>query len=320
MMHHQLLYYILHGIGFPLVDAIIKAGIDDEDKATDVLVNLLEQIKDQSDAVQDLLGIPKENMEDSLLRLHIAGLTSKMITATYAHTKKLPGQNDLKRALSAVSALQVFVEQYLPEQKLSDIYPEKKADSALSTLTPRNFTQLSSVEHAIPLADAITKFSFGQTEQVMMQDVSKKLRARAKSLGDEYLAHLVPDAQQKEGELIIVKALFQLYSDCHMREIDRISELSMHERDNDTSETQIKNIWSQFELHLELLCVMIENMMPETVQPLPEEPDDFAFIEDMLDDSELFQESEISEDESQSEDTDTTTDTTKGPMGFYKKA
>lgn len=304
----DLISYIMHHISLPLVTALNfdNNSSDASDYATQSVVALLEAVTEESSDLKDILDISEADRENLALRLHMAALCSKIIAEAFKKTKKIPNAHDIKVHIAGLDASLIFCENYIPLQKLSDIYPEN-ANRPASFL--KNLGDLKYLESTIPLVNAVCTFSFGQKPQKMIQNVSENLVPYISDMRKRLLGNGLSYMEEKEANRYILHNLAEIYSVAHLQELKRVEDLPLNLKDSETSQGQIQNIWNDFEVRYEILLSLTESIMPDAP---PSSSDDsnhgFGEFESLED---FFIDAENSDDGDEQAGFQ--------PMSFYKK-
>lgn len=261
MKRAELLTVIMHDIGLPVIQGIIEVALtESEEKVVEDVTKLLRKTIDNADNIRGLLDLIEEEEKDVSVRLNLATLSCHIIAAHYKRTGKLPTESELKRTVSSIDQLLTFSENYIPMERLDGVFPENIR--GLSPLS-RTVANLVYLKYYVPLVDAVAEFSFGKTEAKMIQHVSERLREKAADITHALMGHDLSQAEQKSSELLILSSLIPLYCSCHNNEKSRIMALSEEDRNKETSQEQIENIWKLFEKRLTMLTILAKHIMPD---------------------------------------------------------
>lgn len=283
----ELLSYILHHITLPLVQGLDSRAATAQTKEvlTDTLVSLLDKVIQQGEALKDVIEVDAEDKDNLALRMHVASLCAKIIADSYKKTGEIPSEANVHDIVDVIRTSLTYCEDYIPLQKLSEIYPEN-AHRPASFL--QNLADLKYLESTIPLVNAVNHFSFGQPPQKMIQNVSKKLLSYVSQMRVQLLGSHLHDLELKEANRYILHNLAELYYGVHMAELKRIENLADNMIGTESSEQQIDNIWQAFEVRYEMLLELTETIVPENTSPWNDEfgleSGHFESIDDFLDD------------------------------------
>ncbi len=264
----ELLSYIMHHISLPLASSLSHSADNPQSKEqiTEIIATLLEKVVLESEELKEILDIPNNDKDNLTLRLHIAALCAKYIASEYNKTQKIPDDADIRRQISAIDASLIFCEDYIPLQKLSDIYPENAHRPATFL---KNLADLKYLESTAPIVNAVCRFSFGQTPQKMIQNVSEKLYGYVIDMKESLVHIKLSHIEDKEANRYILHNLAELYASAHLQEMHRIEGLSRSSLGEESPEKQIENIWSAFQMRYDILLELTESIIPE------EAPQDF---------------------------------------------
>ncbi len=339
MKRTELLAGIMQDIGLPLLLSMIDV---DPNKSQDENVidisKLLGSTLLTSETITRSLQVG-EDEEDLDYLFRSTGFAAQIMAGLHRATKKMPSEKDIKRTVSSTTTLLAFSEHYKPGDtpeiegsEMSDLLKKK-----LETNIDLRFLTVF-----IPVANVISEFSFGQTENKMIQDVSEKLKDHAVEHRKRILGNTLSLKEEKEAELIILESLANIYVGCHKAELLRVTSLKDSAKAAEKSDAQIQNIWDAFEQRMMILSNFTGYVLEESDESFV--PDDIIMdssnknldkdidIYDILNSSDTMDDMDIDsirddipqdEDEEDGEDKDGTSSsgpkaTKPGtPMSFY---
>ncbi len=306
MKHSDIVSLVLHGVALPLVSAVVNGSHGrDEDKAIDDVSELLTRASEAVKQIDEESALSESPLIDLNDRMDLLAACCNILANDYMQNDALPSELDLKRHVSSLNALLAT--------RSSTKTNDQESQSGL---------RFSYLEGYAPLIKAVNGFSFGQAESKMIQQVSQYIEDAARAITQNvYGDKATPFAQHH-----IRSALIALYAACHTKEVSRIMALGDHQRDNESNDAQLKMIWTDFELHKQMIAVIAETMRAEnipkrddieiegitleTFQNLLEEPD--ISFDDPID-FYLDPTNDDAPPDSESDDTEK-----RGPMTFFK--
>ncbi|MGH1456400.1 MAG: hypothetical protein ACRBDI_06435 [Alphaproteobacteria bacterium] len=302
----ELLSYIMHHISLPLASSLAHNpdAPNSAEETANTIAALLEKVVLESEELKNILDISKSDKDNLALRLHMASLCAKYIASEYNKTHKIPSDSDIKRHIAAIDASLIFCEDYIPLQKLSDIYPEN-AHRPASFL--KNLADLKYLESTAPIVNAVCQFSFGQTPQKMIQNVSEKLYQHVTDMKDSLIHENLSHIENKEANRYILHNLAELYASAHLQELKRIEGISQSSLDSESPDRQIANIWAAFQMRYDMILELTESILPNDAPP-QQGDGDFQSIDNFLDDITIDADAFAPEAEKKLK-----------PMSFYKK-
>lgn len=275
MTRAQLLSLIMFDIGLPIIDAITKVvPLEDQERANASVAALLDKTIFNSDEIQDTLDISEDDMANVYVRISMASIAARIIALQYERTGKSPTAKDIKQYVSSLDTLQTFSDRYILGESLSKLYA---LESPEATRALRNMTKLGYLESFAPMIDVVVNFSFGVSQQKMIQDVSEKLRNFAEKSRVDILGSGFTSNQIKASELAILKVMVDLYCTCHNRQTKIIMEMDEDARGEESMSKHLEAIWAAFENRLTMLNVLSGSIMPD--EPDEDLPDLMKRIE-----------------------------------------
>jgi len=228
---------LLDKIGAPLVGAIESAPPEKETEAAEMMAKMLGQAVKMSIGLAAALNIEETEEQADSTRLSLAALATPLLADFYRQHKRAPEENDITRMSKSLEAVIGFADKFTPAAE---------GQSRLSTIDQDmpffDETQavLISLQALTPVILAINEFSFGQTEAKLLQEVSDHLEKNAAELAG---------ADNKMGQIIVLKALANIYADCHLKEVQRMST-----QDDESRQTpSIDPVWKNYERQVAMM-------------------------------------------------------------------
>ena len=224
---------ILEKIGAPLaaaIEAVPLKGDDTEVEAAKIMAQMMGQAVQISIALNASLNIndSDEGQADSL-RLALAALAAPLLADFYRQNERVPEDQDIKRIIKAQEAVLAFAENFSAAAEEKSRLATIDHDAPLFDETQVSLAVLQSLT---PVIAAIAEFPFGQSETKLLQDVAEKLKTDAAEIAKS----------GKLGEVMAVKALAQLYADCHRTETQRLASAS----DENRGELSLDPVWDAY--------------------------------------------------------------------------
>ncbi len=303
MKHADIVSLVLHGVALPLVTAVVNGAYGrDEQNAIDHVSGLLTTASEtvrQIDAESALLEQPLTDLND---RMDLLAACCHILADDYLQHDALPNESELKRHVDCINAL--LISRYI------NVVSDQKQDHGL---------RLAYLEGYAPLIKAVHGFSFGQAESKMIQTVSQKIEDAADSITKKVYGSITNEFAKHH----IRSALIALYAACHTKEVNRIMKLGDHERDNENNESQVQTIWTDFDLHKEMISVIAETMRAENIPKRDDVEIEDVTFSDLLEQAELDQHvaidfyQDVANSDSAGED-EGESESEESPMAFFK--
>lgn len=235
---------ILEKIGAPLAAAIESVPLKAEDtevEAAKIMAQMMGQAVQISIALNSSLNINDndEGQADSL-RLALAALAAPLLADFYRQNERVPEDQDIKRIIKAQEAVLAFAENFTAASEEKSRLTTIDHDAPFFDETQVSLAVLQSLT---PVITAIAEFPFGQSETKLLQDVAEKLKKDAADIAKN----------GKLGEVMAVKALAQLYADCHRAETQRLASAS----DENRGELSLDPVWDAYRTRV----AMVEAVM-----------------------------------------------------------
>lgn len=303
MRHTDIVSLVLHGVALPLVSAVVSGPNGrDEDRAIDDASELLSRASEavrQIDQESALLEKPLSDLDD---RMDLLAACCHILANDYIQNSALPDETDLQRHVKSLNALLMA--------RHAAVGDDMSRESGL---------RMAYLEGYAPLIEAVHSFSFGQSEEKMIQSVSKRIEEAADSITQKVYGDNVNNFAKHH----IRSALIALYATCHSKEVKRILSLGDHQKDSETNEKQVEAVWADFELHKEMISIIAETMRKENIP----KRDDLEFdelgdidIDAFIDQNMMIEEpidfyADPSNDDSKDDEDE---GKTSGPMTFFK--
>lgn len=299
MKHADIVSLVLHGVALPLVTAVINSSSgQNEDQAIDHVSGLLTKASEAVRQIDEESALSEKPLNDLNDRMDLLAACCHILADDYLQHDALPSEAELKRHVDCINALLI--------SRHTNIETDEKRENGL---------RLAYLEGYAPLIKAVHGFSFGQAESKMIQNVSQHIEDAA-----DAITHKVYGTNVNEfAKHHIRSALIALYAACHTKEVHRIMKLGEHQRDNENNENQVKTIWTDFELHKEMISVIAETMRAENIPKRDDVVIEPKSFQDLLDPDDLdnhepidfYRDAMNDEDDSDSGDQES-------PMAFFK--
>ena len=234
---------LLEKIGVPFVGAVEAVSVDkktEDTEAAKMMAQMLTQAVQAGIGVSESITMPEDVGEADSVRLALTTLTGSVIADFHRQHKRLPEAADIEKIVKSFQTVLPFAENFSGAASQS---------SRLSLLGKNTLifdeTQIGLVIAQImtPVMNAIHEFPFGQPETKLLQEVLAKLQAYA---GD--FAKVAGDGS-KLGEIMILKALADIYTTCHRAETERL----MKADDAVRAELSLDGVWKLFDKRIAMI-------------------------------------------------------------------
>lgn len=292
---------LLEKIGAPLAAAIESVplkGEDTESEAAKIMAQMLGMAVQISISLNAALNITEDEVQADSTRLALASLAAPLIGAFYRQNERVPDDQDIKRMVKSQEAVLAFAENFTPAKKGASRLSLIGGDTPLFDETQASLVVLQALT---PVISAIAEFPFGQSEIKLLQEVTAKIQTSAADIAK------VSGATDKLSELLVLKALAQIYADCHRAETARLSTAS----DDSRTELSLDPIWDAYDIKVAMIEAIAGNTATNTgaVAPQPVA----AVLSDKPD--QVENSPTVAEPSSETSDAPAPSG---GPMGFFK--
>jgi len=227
---------ILEKIGAPLAAALESVPLQGDDKdieAAKLMAQMMGQAVQVSIALNNALNVTESEEQADSTRLALAAIAAPLIAEFYRQNARVPDEQDLKRIVKSQEAVLAFAENFSAADEGKSRLSTIDHDAPLFDKTQISLVVLQALN---PVLTAIFEFPFGQSETKLLQEVSDRLQANA--------AEMVRSAGgDKLGEILVLKALAQIYADCHRMETARLATAS----DENRSELSLDPVWKAYD-------------------------------------------------------------------------
>ena len=201
------------------------------------------------------------------IRVALAALAGPIVAKLYQNSSRLPNEADLKRVTTALEAVMTFSDNFTPSD---ENIARLDMIEAHGTKADIHQTNIQYIQAFAPAVDTIATFSFGQPEKKLVLDMCDRITKQAKAIRENHF----PDAKNddaKRCELGLVKALADLYTNCHKNAVAKLSSTS--EPDTSAQALALKGIWEDFEKRAAIMAALAQNLIPgANTAPAPPSP------------------------------------------------
>lgn len=250
---------ILEKIGAPLLAAAEAAQPDAQRAEAAVVAELLACSVRSGLTLAQVMDVKEQGADGEAVRLALSALAASLVAGLYRHTAQAPGDTDMQRQVTALSAVLTFADNYAPAAG------NTARLAALEAGTPpvdETQVMIQCLYALIPVVIVIAGYSFGRPEKKMVQEVTERL-ARQTGLMAERLLPQVAPADRKLAELSFLRAMAPLYCEAHRTETARVMALSDAARQQAAQGgvLPLDPLWEEFDRHVALLDVLGQSLL-----------------------------------------------------------
>lgn len=252
----EYLIQLLEKIGAPLMEAIadVSARQAQENPANAVgdeakkIAELLAKAVQVSINIGKNMDLASQEDQGESIRVALAALAGSIVAEQYKHSGKVPDDQGLSRAATALQAVMTFSENFVPSEESTQRLKQIKAQGL-----PVDARQadIQCIQAFIPVVNAIGDFSFGQPEQKLVQEVADRLTKKAMVLRESVFAGLLSVDEQKYTELALLRALATIYSECHRAETRKL--IQPGGRQTEAGTASLTPVWNAFDIRAAML-------------------------------------------------------------------
>ena len=218
------------------------------------MASLLNKSVELAIALSQLIDMPETPQEADSVRLALTALAGPILANQYRMTTRLPLEGDVGRAKTALETIMSFVDNYDVAGDANvrlanidkDFYPADKTQ-----------IQIVYVQALVPVISAIGTFPFGVQENTLVREVCERLIQKAKTIREAAYPNL-SGGDIPKCELGILRALANIYSQCHFGEMARIMSLPPEQQ-----QSSIDPVWTMFEARCALVEFMAKDILPD---------------------------------------------------------
>ena len=207
-------------------------------------------------SMSSMLDLSQDDSEADSVRLALTALAGPMLANQYRMSTRLPGDNDVKRIVTALEAVMTFSDNFTVAGDAS-----ARLDQIDKDFFPTDPTQIQImyIQALVPTVNAVVAFPFGQPERKLIQEIADRLIKKAQSIREESIPS-ASGGMAKKCELAILRSLSVIYSQCHFGEMARLMGLPADQREQ--QQTSMEPVWKAFEARADLLDVLAEQALP----------------------------------------------------------
>jgi len=214
---------VLEKIGAPLAAALeahVPDGDDRDVESAKLMAQMMGQAVQISIALNASLNIVENEEQADSTRLALAALSAPLIAEFYRQNGRVPEDQDVKRIIKSQEAVMAFAENFTAADEGKSRLTTIEHDAPLFDQTQMSLVILQTLT---PVISAIFEFPFGQSENKLLQEVSDKLQKDADSI-------VAKNSNDDLGKVMVIKALAEIYAECHRSETARLASASDEKR------------------------------------------------------------------------------------------
>lgn len=255
------LFQVTEKIGAPLLAAAeSRASADDSRSEATIVAELLARAVQAGVELATAMDIRETGAEGESVRLALAGLAGPLVAGHYRNSGKVPGEPEVKRLVTALSAALTFADNFSPAAGNTARLAALEAG-----VPPADDTQvmIQCLQALTPLVVAVSAYPFGRPEKKMVQDVTERLVQQAGNLA----ARLVPGVDEpdlKQMELVLLRAMVPLYCAAHQAEMQRVMKLDDNARQlaaqTNGGVLSLEPVWQNFDKQVAMLDVLAQSL------------------------------------------------------------
>ena len=255
------LFQVTEKIGVPLLAAAeSRATPDDSRSEATIVAELLARAVQAGVDLAAAMDIRETGTEGESIRLALAGLAGPLVAGHYRHAGRVPGEADVKRLVTALSAALTFADNFSPAAENTARMAALEAGSP-----PADEAQvmIQCLQALTPMVTAVAAYSFGRPEKKMVQEITERLVQQAENLA----GRLVPGAsepERKHMELVLLRAMVPLYCEAHQAEMQRLLKLDDNARQAAAQANggtlPLEPVWQSFDKQVALLDVLAQSL------------------------------------------------------------
>jgi len=250
---------ILEKIGAALWLAVMASGgVTDVDQAQAFAELLSRTVQTSINMGSGFQFAAMDDQGDSV-RVALAALAAPLVAEQYVQSKAMPAELDLTKIVAVFESVLTFADNFKPSeanaQRLADLQAEGQVVDTVQM-------ELQYIQAFVPVVQAVSGFSFGQSDKKLALDIADRLVKRSVEFRELQCPAVQDIDEQKRAELVIVKAMVQLYVLCHQEVVERLSSMT------DTADPLpgLDEVWAQFDLRASMLDVMMQGILSVSPQ------------------------------------------------------
>lgn len=292
---------VLEKIGAPLAAALeahVPDGDDQEVESAKLMAQMMGQAVQVSIALNSSLNIVESEEQADSTRLALAALAAPIIAEFYRQNGRVPEEQDIKRIIKSQEAVMAFAENFTAADEGKSRLTTIEHDSPLFDQTQMSLVVLQTMT---PVISAIFEFPFGQSETKLLQEVGDRLQKDAGTIVSK-------ESGDDLGKVMVIKALAEIYTECHRAETARLATAS----DENRGELSLDPVWKSYQTKLAMVEVITggQTGAPSTVNNSGDvAPSNTPIVE---------QQSPVASAPPADATPPTTAPPSGGPMGFFK--
>ncbi|MCM2343337.1 MAG: hypothetical protein NDJ24_02115 [Alphaproteobacteria bacterium] len=261
------LFQILEKIGAPLMAAAGAVPLEGEPRPEAAIVaELLARAVQSGVELSNVMDIRETGADGEAVRLALAGLASQLLAGQYRQNGRIPSENEAARLVTALSAALTFADNFTPAAGNTARLAALEAG-----IPPLDEVQvmMQSLQALGPVVQVISEYSFGVSEKKLVQDVTERLVVQTTGMA----IRLLPQAtlsDQKQAELVLLRAIAPLYCEAHRAETNRLmvmDEAARAQAAPGTAAVPMDHVWQTFERRVAMMEVLAQTLLPRFQGP-----------------------------------------------------
>lgn len=266
---HSYVLTVFEKLGTPLLAAAVEGAERDrlsgvavsDDAEPERIAGLLKAAAEMGFSLSRHIDL--RMVDDSAadgVRLSLATIAAPLIANLYRVNGRIPNSTDIDRMIGAMQTVTLFADNY---NAAADANVRLQTiDTDFVPADPAQI-QLMVLQSMMPAMNAVCTFSFGQNEKTLLQEVSERLSATARTVRSEIFGSL-NERDGTRAEMAVLRAAAALYAQVHFTEMSKLMFLDEADRDQVDLNARLKDLWKLVDERLSMLRVLAETLVTGT--------------------------------------------------------
>jgi hypothetical protein len=257
---------ILSALAVPLVKAVGQVQATkktDSDQGSKIeaetTAELLAKSVQLSVALSNGMDLKETDSSGDSIRLLLAICSGEVIADRYLRSAKSPSDNDIQKIASAMGAVLTFSDNFVASAE-----SVLRVDQLSPGFPIEDETQISVQYIAClsPVVGAVSSFSFGRSEQKLVQEITSKLISSAGEIVNSFNPSLT-GLDLRKAELTVLRGVVDLFVTAYDAEKTRL--LSMDDQSRSQAAAagfSLDPVWEDYGVKVGLVKVLASHISP----------------------------------------------------------
>ncbi len=248
---------VLQFIAAPLLGSVLaympEGKAPDDEQVAKAVAGLLAKSVQAGIEMGSLVELDKQGDKADALRVSLVGVASQMLSGMYTANGAIAEEAELKRLQDGLKSVIGFADNFASDEA-SQMRLQGMEAVGFPADIPQSYVQY--LQAFVPVILAVSEFSFGKGEAQLLSEIASRLGKNAQEIVDI----LGAGSQSTDPKLVergVLKALGQLYAQCHKAQVVKLS------AQGPEGGPGLDQVWQAYDTQVQMMLVLAKGLNPD---------------------------------------------------------